>query len=84
MNNKEIVSFIIIQGLKRMKNLLLYLAMFLLVLCLPIYGNEKEVNWLWSDMIWVPISLIISSIILIGIYLYKLENPTLQKVETQL
>jgi hypothetical protein len=57
-----------------MKSNLLYIAMFLLVLCLPFRGNEEEVRWLWEDIIWIPISLIFASLICIGNYLYKKER----------
>ena len=54
-----------------MKNNLLYFAMFLLVLCLPFRGNEESVRWLWTDIIWIPITLIFIALMCIGFYLYK-------------
>ena len=57
-----------------MKSKLLYFAMFLLVLCLPFRGKEEGVHWLWTDIIWIPISLIFTSLVCIGYYLYKKEK----------
>ncbi len=57
-----------------MKSNLLYFAMFLLVLCLPFRGNEEGVRWLWTDVIWIPSSLIFTSLISIGFYLFKKER----------
>lgn len=57
-----------------MKSNLLYFAMFLLILCVPFSGNEEGVRWLWADIIWVPTSLILISLMLIGYYLYKKER----------
>ncbi len=54
-----------------MKSNLLYFVMFLLILCIPFRGNEKEIHWLWEDITWVPTSLIFISLMLIGFYLYK-------------
>ena len=54
-----------------MKSNLLYFAMFLLILCLPFSGNENEVQWLWADLTWIPLTLIFLSLACIGIYLYK-------------
>lgn len=54
-----------------MKNKLLYFAMFLLILCLPFRGNEEGVRWLWTDITWIPASLIFISLLCIGFYLYE-------------
>lgn len=58
----------------KMKSYLLYLSMFLLILCLPFSGNENEVRWLWVDLPWVPLTLIFISLTCIGLYLYKKEK----------
>ena len=57
-----------------MKSNLLYAAMFLLILCVPFRGNEEGVRWLWTNTIWIPISLICVSLICIGYYLYQKES----------
>ena len=57
-----------------MKNYLLYSAMFLLVLCLPFSGNEKEVRWLWEDLQWPPIVMMFMALLFIGIYLFRQER----------
>ncbi|HCR55081.1 MAG TPA: hypothetical protein DIW27_11740 [Cytophagales bacterium] len=57
-----------------MKSNLLYFAMLLLVLCLPFRGNEEGVRWLWTDIIWIPMSLIFISLVCIGFYMYKKES----------
>ena len=57
-----------------MKSNLLYLAMFMLILCLPFRGNAESFHWLWSENIWVPMALICISLICIGFYLYKKER----------
>ncbi len=54
-----------------MKSNLLYLAMFLLVLCIPLRGNGKEVSWFWADLLWVPLTLIAVALICIARYIYK-------------
>jgi hypothetical protein len=63
-----------------MKAYLLYIAMFLIVLCLPIRGNENEIRWLWEDSSWVPISLLFMSLICIGVYLFKIEKANKDKL----
>ena len=45
--------------------------MFLLILCLPFKGNEQGVTWLWTDIIWIPTTLIFISLMSIGFYLYR-------------
>jgi hypothetical protein len=62
-----------------MKNYLLYIAMFLMVLCLPIRGNENEVQWMWADLPWIPVTLMFISLMCIGVYLYKLERVNKNK-----
>lgn len=57
-----------------MKSNLLYFAMFLLVLCLPLRGNEQGVHWLWGDIVWVPITLIFTALVCIGFYLFKINK----------
>ena len=57
-----------------MKNYLLYFAMFLLILCLPFRGNEEGVRWLWADIIPIPLTLMLISLMCIGFYLYKKEK----------
>lgn len=57
-----------------MKSNLLYLALFMQILCLPFIGNEEGTCWLWTDCIWVPTSLIFISLICIGSFLYKKER----------
>jgi hypothetical protein len=54
-----------------MKSYLLYIAMFLLILCLPFSGNGNEVQWLWADLPWVPLTFVFISLMCIGFYLYK-------------
>lgn len=53
-----------------MKSYLLYLAMILLVLCMPFRGSENEIHWLWADRPWAPLSLISMALVSIAIYLY--------------
>jgi hypothetical protein len=62
-----------------MKSYLLYFAMFFLILCVPFRGNEDSVHWLWSDITWVPNSLIFISLMCIGFYVYKQRNKELMK-----
>jgi uncharacterized membrane protein len=62
-----------------MKSNLLYFAMFLLVLCIPFRGNEEQVHWLWADKTWIPLTLIIISLLCIGFYVYKKERLNLPK-----
>lgn len=57
-----------------MKNYLLYIAMFLLIMCLPFRGNGNEVRWLWIDIPWVPMTLVFTSLMCIAFYLYKMER----------
>jgi len=57
-----------------MKSNLLYLAMFLLILCVPFRGNEEGIHWLWADTLWIPAFLILVSLMCIGFYLYKKER----------
>jgi hypothetical protein len=57
-----------------MKNYLLYIAMFLLILCLPLSGSGNEVRWLWEDLFWIPLTLIAISLMCTGFYLYKEER----------
>ena len=57
-----------------MKNYLLYVAMFFLVLCLPIFSSENGVQWFWAELVWIPLSLISVSLLCIGYYLYKIER----------
>lgn len=54
-----------------MKNYLLYLAMILLILCLPFRGNEEGVRWLWADITLIPLTLMFISLMCIGFYLYE-------------
>ena len=54
-----------------MKNKLLYFAMFLLILCLPLRGNEEGVRWLWADITLIPLTLMFISLMFIGLYLYE-------------
>ncbi len=56
-----------------MKNNLLYIAMFLMMLCLLFRGNENEVRWIWADMFWIPLVFIFSSLVCVGLYLFKKE-----------
>ena len=56
-----------------MKNNLLYFAMFLIILCIPFIGNENEVRWLWEDLSWIPLTLILASLISLALYVYKKE-----------
>lgn len=48
--------------------------MFLLILCVPFRGTEEGVRWLWTDMTWIPTSLIFISLMFIGFYVYKKER----------
>ena len=50
---------------------ILYMALLLLILCLPFRGNEQGVYWLWADITLIPISLITISLASIGFYIYK-------------
>ena len=54
-----------------MKSNLLYIAMFLLILCVPFRGNENEISWLWADMLWIPFTLVSISLFCIALYIYK-------------
>jgi len=58
----------------KMKNYLLYIAIFLILVCLSFTGNTNEVRWLWEDSPWVPITLMFISLMCIGFYLYKVER----------
>ncbi len=62
-----------------MKNYLLYLAIVLLIACLPFSGNENEVRWLWENHYQVPTTLMFISLICIGLYLYKAERVNREK-----
>lgn len=57
-----------------MKSGFLYLAMFLLILCLPIYFDGSEVYWLWADLPWVPFSLVLLALACLGIALFNIES----------
>ncbi len=57
-----------------MKNYVLYIAMFLIILCLPIRGNKNEVRWLWADLQAVPLTLLLISLFCMGFYLYNRER----------
>jgi hypothetical protein len=57
-----------------MKTYLLYVAMFLIILCLPFSGSGNEVRWLWIDIPWIPMTLIFISLMCIGFYLYNIER----------
>jgi hypothetical protein len=57
-----------------MKSTLLYVAMFFMVLCIPFYGNENEIRWIWEDMIWLPMIFMMTALISVGIYVFKLES----------
>ena len=63
-----------------MKRKLLYFAMILLILCLPFRGNEAAVRWLWENLIWIPVFLVFISLTCIGIYLFKTEKISKEKV----
>lgn len=54
-----------------MKNMFLYFAMFLLILCVPFRGNEKGVRWLWAETTSIPATLVFISSLFIGFYLYE-------------
>ena len=56
-----------------MKRYLLYIAMFFIVLCLPIRGNEEAIHWLWEGYLWVPFVFLLISLGCIGMYL-SMEN----------
>ena len=45
--------------------------MFLLILCLPLRGNEEGVRWLWADITLIPLTLMFISLMFIGLYLYE-------------
>ena len=57
-----------------MKTYLLYIAMFLIILCLPFSGNGNEVHWLWEDILWIPMTLLFISLMCLGVYLYETER----------
>lgn len=57
-----------------MKSNLLYVAMFLLILCMPIRGNEEGVRWLWADLLWVPLGLVIAALLCIAVYVFRKEQ----------
>lgn len=48
--------------------------MLLLILCLPFRGNEEEVRWVWTGITWIPQTLIIISLMCIGVYLYSIKR----------
>jgi transcriptional regulator with XRE-family HTH domain len=50
---------------------ILYMALLLLILCLPFRGNEQGVYCLWADFTLIPITLITISLASIGFYIYK-------------
>jgi len=54
-----------------MKNSLLYFAVFLALISASFSFNDTEILWLWENMIQVPIILLITSIILFGVYFYQ-------------
>gem|GEM_PF-6123216 len=70
----KLQQLILNQNYINMKSYLLYIAMFLIVLCLPFYGNENEIRWLWADLPWIPLIMIYISLMCIGFYLYKEER----------
>lgn len=59
-----------------MKSNLLYIAMFLIILCMPLRGNEHEIIWLWADLLWVPLVLLLISLMCIAFYIYtkRIDN----------
>ena len=57
-----------------MKNYLLYFAMFLLILTLPLMGGDEGVQWLWADNTFIPLILTFISLLCIGFYLYEAEK----------
>ena len=57
-----------------MKSNLLYLSMLLLVLSIPFHGQGNKIYWLWTDHLWVPVTLIASALVCIALYLYKKES----------
>ena len=57
-----------------MKSSLLYVSMFLIILCLPFSGDENEIRWLWSDLIEVPVTLLCTSLTCIALYLFQKES----------
>jgi hypothetical protein len=59
-----------------MKSNLLYLAMLLMILCIPFWGNENEVRWLWEDFLWVPLTFLLVSLMCLALYVYRKENHT--------
>ena len=54
-----------------MKSKLLYCAMFLIILSIPLRGDESEFNWLWSDQLWVPLTMAMTALLCIALHIYK-------------
>ncbi len=48
--------------------------MLLMIISLPFRGNENEVSWLWAEMPWIPLVFILSSLMCIGLYVFKKEK----------
>jgi len=56
-----------------MKSNLLYLAMFLIVMCMPFRGSGSEIRWIWDGLLWVPLVSLLSALVCIALYLHKGE-----------
>lgn len=56
-----------------MKSNLLYVAMVLIVLCIPFYGNENEVRWLWTNLPQVPLIFVCIALLCLAVYIYRKE-----------
>jgi len=63
-----------------MKNKLLYIANFLLLLTISFTFDDSGIYWIWEERIQVPIVLICMAIILIGLSIFSTGNTNHNKI----
>lgn len=53
-----------------MKSNLLYFALFFIIFCFSFEGNEHEVNWVWTNVPWVPMVLVGMAFVCVVLHVY--------------
>lgn len=53
-----------------MKRYLLYFALFFIILCFSIRGNEHEVYWAWRNLHWIPVMLVCMALVCVAFHIY--------------